>query len=210
MGGRRPLDWRTGTGCPPAAPARALGPWMRAATVQAAVEISAPCWCQPTGSGIMTPAGFNWRLTPRGRWTAGSRTSIIGSLGEPPKPWPVRVTRTGLRDMVLLQTIRASGNRPGPPRKRLVVEAGVRDRPIQVFLCQRLPAVTAVIGHPPSVIKVALRPEDGSQVGKKLRGLFREPGGHRTELLCPHRDVLDGGPRWQGGVVRSMRRDVVN
>ena len=116
--------------------------------------------------------------------------------------------------MVLLQTIRASGNCPSPPRKRLVVEAGVRDRPVQVLLRQRLPAVAPVIGHPPSVVEITLRTEDGRQVGKKLRALLREPGGqdrgHRAKLLGPHGDVLDGGPRRQGGVARSMRRDVIN
>ena len=73
----------------------------------------------------------------------------------------------GLGDVVLLQRIVTPGDCPSPSSERLVVEAGVWDRPVQVLLRQGLTAVTAVIGHPPAVVEVMLCAEDGSQVGKK-------------------------------------------
>ena len=72
-------------------PARALGPRVGTAAIQAAVEVAASCRYQSAGASIISPAGFGWRLAPRGRLTAGSQPSIVGPMGEPPKPRPVRV-----------------------------------------------------------------------------------------------------------------------
>ena len=102
VGRRLPLDRGAGTGRPSAAPARALGPWVGTTALQTAVEVAASRRCQSTRASIIPPAGFGWRLAPRGRLTTGSQPSIVGPMGEPPKPRPVRVARTGLGDVVLL------------------------------------------------------------------------------------------------------------
>ena len=75
----------SGNGLVPCCLRAGTGAWMRAATVQAAVEIAAPCWCQPTGSGIITPtvdpegAAADWVPHLDYRVPGGATQTMAGS-----------------------------------------------------------------------------------------------------------------------------------
>ena len=116
--------------------------------------------------------------------------------------------------MVLLETEGTSGNGSGAARERLVVEASIGDRPVQVLLRQGLTPGAVVIGDPTTVIEITLRTHDRSMVGEELRGLVREAGGqqrrHHREPLDPHRYVVDRRAGWDGRLARSVWKGVVN
>ena len=97
--------------------------------------------------------------------------------------------------MVVLQAVRTSGDGPSPTREGLVVQPGVRYRPVQVLTGQRLPPELAVVDDPPGTLLVPLRPHYGGLIGKELGCLFREAGRqdrrHQGVLLHPLRDACD-------------------
>ena len=75
--------------------------------------------------------------------------------------------------MVLLEAQRVEG---------LIVEASIRHRAVGVLLCQSLPPVAPVIGHPPPIVKVYLYLNNQCLVGEQFWGLLRKSrcneGGH--------------------------------
>ena len=116
--------------------------------------------------------------------------------------------------MVLLETKSAPGNGSGAARECLVVEASVRDRPVQVLLSQGLPPEATVVGDPTTVVKVALRAHDRCLVGKEFRCLVGEASGqerrHHRKALDPHGYVLDRRAGRDGRLARSVWKSVID
>lgn len=144
--------WASAVG--PGTPAGAVQAGVRATTVETSVGVAA----RRDGLlafSIIEPAAALRRLGgPRGKgpmW--GGKGN--GGVMEPPKPWAIWVTRTSLSDMVFLEAEGTARNCSGAPGEGLIVETGIRDRPVQVLLGESFPPVAAIISYPAAVVKVA-------------------------------------------------------
>jgi len=95
--------------------------------------------------------------------------------------------------MVIGQAVTASQEGSGPSSEGLVVQAGARCGPVQVFFGQGFPPILVVIHHPLFPFVVPFRPNDSGLIGQQLLGLFWEPGcqdcGHDGVSLQPLGDV---------------------
>ena len=149
-------------------------------------------------------------------WEAPCRGRLRGWKTLPPGASQTRGdwgTGARLSCVVLLEVKRAAGNGPGAARESLVVQPRIQNGPVEVFLGQSLTPEAAVVGHPAAVVKVSLRPHDGSLVCKKFGGLVREAGGqegcHYGKTLDPDRYILDRRAGGKGRLSRCVRQGIV-
>ena len=114
--------------------------------------------------------------------------------------------------MVVLQTVAAPGDGPGPAREGFVIEPGIRDGPIEVLPGQGLSAELSVVGDPALPFVIPLCSHYCGLVGQQFRCLGRETrseyGRHEGVPLDPlgyfrHGETGRrwGAPRGLGGVV---------
>ena len=95
---------------------------------------------------------------------------------EESKHRPVWVLGASRGLVVILEAVRAPGYGPGPAREGLVVQPGVRYRPVQVLPGQSFPPELAVVRDPPLPLIVPLRPHNCRLIGKEFWGLVGEAG----------------------------------
>lgn len=130
-------------------------------------------------------------------------------IREVPEEWHVRVARALRGSVVVCQAEGASGDHLGPASEGLVVQAGVRHQPVQIFPGQYLPPELPVVGHPPLRLVAALgtpgkRRTRGAFAGKRVVSIaaIRENLSNHTEMSVTGRRAGGAGrPRMWG--VRS-------
>ena len=139
----------------------------------AIVETSADFkrFCGRTGGG----GRHRLRKRPSGRRWQHNWGGVVGHGRSVWVAWAVRVR------VVVLQTERTSCDGFSPSCERLIVQTGVRYRPIKVFSCKGFSTKLAVVCYPSLAFVVPFCPDDSSHVGKHFRGFLWKA---RTNYCC--------------------------
>ena len=110
--------------------------------------------------------------------------------------------------VIVLQAECASGDRFSAAGEGLIIDAGVCDRPVEVFPGQGLTSILPVVGDPVILFIITLSPDNGCLIGPQFGGFVWESSAencrHCGESFHPLGNVCDGNTSGAAGGLRQV------